>query len=115
MSDVPYILLVNASVKPEFLAQVLDAAAVTLAHTLKEPGCVAFYQTTYAQEPEHLCFFEYFASKAAHAEHMAQPYTKAFFETLKDKLVAPPEIRQLTPANVASFAGKALRCAKDEH
>jgi quinol monooxygenase YgiN len=100
MSDAPYILLVNARVKPEFLAQVLRAAAVTLAHTLKEPGCVAFYQTAHTQDPEHLCFFEYFASKAAHAEHLEKPYTKAFFELLTDKLVSPPDIQQLTPAHI---------------
>jgi len=98
MSNEPYILLVSAKVKPEFLAQVLEAAAVTLMHTLKEPGCVAFYQTAYTQDPEQLCFFEHFASKAAHAEHLDQPYTKAFFDLLTDKLVAPPEIHQLTPA-----------------
>lgn len=99
MSDAPYILLVNARIKPEFLAQVLEGAAVTLALTLKEPGCVAFYQTAYTQDPEHLCFFEHFASKAAHAEHMARPYTKAFFELLTDKLVGSPDIQQLTPAH----------------
>lgn len=99
MSEAPYILLVHAKVKPAFLSQVLDAAAVTLAHTLKEPGCVAFYQTAYPEDPNHLCFFEYFASLGAHAEHMSQPYTKAFFELLKDKVVAAPNIRRLSLAN----------------
>jgi quinol monooxygenase YgiN len=99
MSEAPYILLVKARVKPEFLSQVLDASAITLAQTLKEPGCVAFYQTIHAQDPHHLCFFEYFASQAAHAEHMAQPYTKAFFDLLKDKLVVEPDMQRLAIIN----------------
>lgn len=98
MSDAPYILLVQARVKPECLSQVLDAAAITLAQTLKEPGCVAFHQTAHADDATHLCFFEYFSSPAAHAEHLEQPYTKAFFDLLKDKLVAEPDIRQLNLA-----------------
>jgi quinol monooxygenase YgiN len=99
MKESPYILLVHARVKREFLPQVLEAAAVTLAHTLKEPGCIAFHQTVYAKDPEHLCFFEYFASKTAHAEHMAQPYTEAFFALLEGKLVSAPDIQQLRPAH----------------
>ncbi|MFJ5297720.1 putative quinol monooxygenase [Pseudomonas sp. NPDC088368] len=98
MSDVPYILLVNATVKPEYLTEVLETAAVTLAHTLKEPGCVAFHQTAYAQDPTHLCFFEYFASEAAHAEHMAQSYTQAFMALLDGKLVTAPDMQRLTLA-----------------
>lgn len=98
MSDAPYILLVQARVKPECLSQVLDAAAITLAQTLKEPGCVAFHQTAFADDATHLCFFEYFASASAHAEHLEQPYTKAFFELLTDKLVAEPDMRRLSQA-----------------
>jgi quinol monooxygenase YgiN len=30
---------------------------------------------------------------------MAQPYTQAFFDLLKDKLVHPPQIQQLTLAD----------------
>jgi quinol monooxygenase YgiN len=99
MNDDPYILLVDAQVKPEFLSEVLAAASITLAQTLEEPGCVAFYQTAHTQNPERLCFFEHFASQAAYGQHMAQPYTQAFFDLLKDKLVHPPQIQQLTLAD----------------
>ena len=90
-----FILLIQARVKPQFLGQVTKAAADTLVQTLREPGCVAFYQTAHADDPSRLCFFEYFASQAAHAEHMAQPYTQAFFEGLQGKLEGEPVTQRL--------------------
>ena len=96
MSEQPLILWIQARVKPEFLEQVAAAAARTLVLTLKEPGCVAFHQTAKADDPCHFCFFEYFASAAAHAEHMAKPYTLAFFEFLQGKLEAEPVIQPLS-------------------
>lgn len=99
MTDIPFILLVQATVKPEFLEQVLKAASDTLNHTIKETGCVAFYQTAFAENPLHLCFFEHFASENAHAYHMAQSYTKAFFEILEGKLLEAPVIQRLLVAH----------------
>lgn len=95
MDSQPFILWVRARVKPEFSSQVKAAAARTLALTLKEPGCLQFIQTVEADNPNHLCFFEYFASAQAHAEHLAMPYTRAFFELLKDKLEGEPVMQQL--------------------
>lgn len=95
MNSQPFILWVRARVKPEFFSEVADAAAKTLALTLKEPGCIAFHQTVEADNPNHFCFFEYFASPQAHAEHMDKPYTQAFFELLKDKLEDEPLMQQL--------------------
>ncbi|WP_213939197.1 putative quinol monooxygenase [Pseudomonas sp. dw_612] len=95
MTEQPFILWVQARVKPEHLAEVAEAAARTLALTLQEPGCVAFHQTTQHEDPCHFCFFEYFASPTAHAEHLAKPYTKAFFELLEGKLEAEPLFQQL--------------------
>jgi quinol monooxygenase YgiN len=95
MNEQPYILWVQAQVKPEFFDQVAEAATRTLALTLKEPGCIAFHQTVEAGNPYCFCFFEYFATTQAHAEHMAQPYTKAFFELLQDKLEGEPKMQQL--------------------
>ena len=102
MSALPLIFWVQARVKPECLTEVAESAARTLALTLQEPGCIAFHQTVQADNPSHLCFFEYFASPAAHAEHMAKPYTQAFFESLQGKLEAEPVIQQL---NLLTGAG----------
>ena len=97
MKELPFILLVQARVKPEFLAQVTEVAAHTLLCTLKEPGCVAFFQNAHADDPCHFYFYEHFASRAAHEEHMAQPYTQRFFETLQGKLLSEPAMQQLMP------------------
>jgi len=99
----PFILWVQAEVKAEFFDQVAEAAAKTLALTLKEPGCIAFHQTVAADNPNLFCFFEYFASPEAHAEHLTQPYTKAFFELLQDKLEGEPVMQ---PLNLLAKTGQ---------
>jgi quinol monooxygenase YgiN len=99
MSDSPYILLVRAAVKPEFIKQVLEAASNTLKLTLAEPGCVAFYQTALAEDPLQLCFFEHFASESSHIEHLEKSYTKSFLDFLADKLEDAPVIQRLIVAN----------------
>ncbi|HEY0207553.1 putative quinol monooxygenase [Acerihabitans sp.] len=99
MNDIPFILLVQARAKPEFLGEIAEAAAATLKLTLKEAGCMALYQTTQAADPNHLCFFEYFTSEAAHQEHMTQPYTQAFFRLLEGKLLSEPVIQKLNLRN----------------
>lgn len=104
MSEQPFILLIRARIKKEYLRQVEDAASRTLALTVQEPGCIAFHQTASAEDPCHFCFFEYFASRSAHAEHMDQAYTKAFSEFLDGKLEGPPVIQQLNMLNSSEVA-----------
>jgi len=103
MDAQPFILWVQAQVKAEFFDQVAEAAARTLALTLKEPGCIALHQTVAADNPNLFCFFEYFASPEAHADHMAQSYTKAFFALLQDKLEGEPVMR---PLNLLARSGQ---------
>jgi len=99
MNDTPFILLVQARAKPEFMDEIRQAAAATLAQTLREPGCTALYQTTQEEDPTYLHFFEYFTSEAAHQEHMAQPYTQPFFRLLEWKLMSEPVIQRLNLLN----------------
>jgi quinol monooxygenase YgiN len=95
MSAARYILLVEASVKPQHLDEVIEAATTALAPTLREPGCDAFFQTVRADQPNALVFFEVFASDAAHDHHLEQDYTRRVFAVLDGKLEAPPRMTRL--------------------
>ena len=90
MSNTKIIVLAEVPVKPEYLEEVKALSAATLKPTLDEPGCETFYQTTKADEPNTLVFFEVFTSQEALDRHMAADYTKAFFAGVKDRLAGTP-------------------------
>lgn len=95
MSSAQYLLLVEASVKPEYLEEVVRAAQTALAPTLREPGCDAFFQTARTDNPNALVFFEVFASDAAHDFHLEQDYTKRVLAVLNGRLEGPPRMTRL--------------------
>jgi quinol monooxygenase YgiN len=95
MQPEKFILLVQAHVKPECREEVLNAARANFPHTLAEPGCEAFFQTTAADNLNELVFFEVFSSVAAHEVHLTQDYAEAFFAALEGKLISPPSIKKL--------------------
>ncbi|MFS2158568.1 putative quinol monooxygenase [Pseudomonas sp. Pseusp122] len=95
MNAEKYIILVQAETLPEYREEVLAAARLNLPFTLAEPGCEAFFQTTVADHPEKLVFFEVFASVDAHDFHLRQDYATKFFSALTGKLVSPPTITKL--------------------
>ena len=64
------ILLVEATVKPEYREAILAVAAENLPPTRAEDGVEAFYQTARQDDPNTLVFFEVFHSEAAHDLHM---------------------------------------------
>ncbi|MDJ1480866.1 putative quinol monooxygenase [Cytophagaceae bacterium DM2B3-1] len=95
MSQTKYIIQAEVSVLPDYLSEVKALAAATLLPTLKEPGCEAFYQTSKADDPTTLIFFEVFASREAFDIHMNASYTKEFFAGLQGKLAGKPVSRTL--------------------
>lgn len=90
MSNSKFIILAEVSIKQEYLEEVKALCALTLEPTLKEPGCEVFYQTSKAEDPSTLVFFEVFSSRQASDLHLEAPYTKAFFEGIKDKVAGKP-------------------------
>jgi quinol monooxygenase YgiN len=95
MASGRYILLVEASVKPEHLEEAIQAAQTALGPTLREAGCDAFFQTARIDQPNELVFFEVFASDDAHDHHLEQDYTKRVFAALEGKLQGPPRMTRL--------------------
>jgi len=96
MNDLKVILLVEISVLPEFLEEIKALSAATLAPTLTEPGCEAFYQTSKEGDPNALIFFEVFTSKATHEFHLEADYTKRFFAGVQGKLAGKPVTTNLS-------------------
>lgn len=91
MKNSKIIILAELPVKPEYLEEVKSFSAATLKPTLEEPGCEVFYQTTKADEPDTLVFFEVFASQEALDLHLSADYTKAFFAGIQDKAAGKPK------------------------
>lgn len=57
MKNSKVILMAEISILPEFLEEIKTLSAVTLAQTLQEAGCEAFYQTSKKDDPNSLVFF----------------------------------------------------------
>lgn len=95
MKPEKFILLVQARVKPEHREAVLNAARTNFPQTLAEPGCEALFQTTAADDPNELVFFEVFSSVEAHEVHLTQDYAETFFAALEGKLLSPPTVKRL--------------------
>ncbi|GAA3766119.1 putative quinol monooxygenase [Terriglobus aquaticus] len=96
MPENKVILLVEATVKPEYRDLIVAAANENLPLTIAEPGVEVFYQTVRQDDPNRLVFFEVFRSEAAHDFHMQQEYTKKVFKALEGRLAAPPTMTRLT-------------------
>ncbi len=95
MHHSPIVLLVEASIKPAHVDEVVKAARAALADTLREPGCLAFFQSARAEAPNQLVFFEVFASEADHQRHLERDYTRRVFAAMEGKLEAPPRVTHL--------------------
>ena len=89
------ILLAESAIRPEFRDALIAIASETLALTLREPGCEAFYQTAIEGQPNKFVFFEVFSSEKDHQFHLEQDYTKRFFAFLEGKLMGPPTFTRL--------------------
>lgn len=95
MSDQKIYLLAEITVLPEFMDDVRAILAEVLPPTLQEPGCEAMFQTSRADDPYKLVFFEIFSSLEAHKWHLEQDYTKQLFATLEGKLAEEAVITSL--------------------
>ena len=95
MSDQKIYLLAEVTVLPEFMDDVRAILAEALAPTLKEPGCEAMIQTSRADDPHKLVFFEIFSSLEAHQWHLELDYTKKLFASREGKLAEEAVITSL--------------------
>ena len=95
MKNSKVILLAEIPVLPEFLEEVKELSTATIAPSLLEPGCEAFYQTSKEDQPNTLIIFEIFSSQEMFDVHLAADYTKDFMAGIQGKLAGPPLITHL--------------------
>ena len=95
MENKKVILLVELTLRPECVAEVLAVADQSRARTVQEPGCELMLRAHKAGQPNVLVLYEVFKSKEAHEWHLQQDYAKAFFAIIECKLLSEPSVQQL--------------------
>ena len=84
MSNEKVIMLIEAKIKPEQRAGLIEAARQYLPLVRAEEGVEAFYLTAPQDNPNTFVFYEIYKSKAAQDFHLQQDFTKKFLATLKN-------------------------------
>lgn len=83
MLDEKVIMLIEANIKPQRRAELIEALRGYLPLVRAEPGVEAFYVTHRKDDPNTLMFYEIYKSQAAQDFHLQQEFTKKFLATLK--------------------------------
>ena len=73
-----YKFVISIQLKPGSLECILKRAPVVQRLTRSEAGCIAYDFFTCTDDPDRLIFIECFQSRAAHAHHCDQQYTRDF-------------------------------------
>jgi len=99
------VLQVAVQVKPERLAQFLEAVHHDAVHSENdEPGCLRFDVIQDRDDPNRFYFYEVYRDEAALEAHRQTPHFQLYAEKTKDWLAAAPERRfgkNLIPADAA--------------
>ena len=82
MRNEKVIMLIEAKIKPQRRAEIIEAAAQYLPLVRAEPGVEAFYLTARRDDPNTLVFYEIYRTQAAQESHLQQDFTKRFLATL---------------------------------
>jgi quinol monooxygenase YgiN len=83
MANDKVIMLIEAKIKPERRAELIEAARQYLPLVRAEPGVEAFYLTARQDDSNTLVFYEVYRSQAAQDFHLRQDFTQKFLATLK--------------------------------
>ena len=99
------VLHVTVQVKPEHIAEFLEAVRHDAEHSEKdEPGCLRFDVIQDKDDPNRFYFYEVYRDEAALEAHRQTPHFKLYFEKTRSLLAAPPERRigkNLVPPDAA--------------
>ena len=92
MSAKPYTVLAMFEAKPG-KEQALEATLTGLiGPTLKEQGCINYDLHKSTDNPSAFMFYENWASKEAHAEHLTTPHLKHWIEKMPELLAKPNDV-----------------------
>jgi quinol monooxygenase YgiN len=87
MTNEKVIMLIEAKIKPERRAELVEAARQYLPLVRSEPGVEGFYMAGRKDDPNTLIFYEIYKSQAAQDFHLQQDFTKKFLAILKSAQV----------------------------
>ena len=87
MTNEKIIMLIEAKIRPQRRAEIVEAVRQYLPLVRAEPGVEAFYVTARKDEPNTFVFYEIYRSQAAQDFHLQQDFTKKFLATLKSAQV----------------------------
>ena len=99
------ILHVTVQIKPEHMAEYLEAVRHDAEHSEKdEPGCRRFDVSQDQDDSNRFYYYEVYKDEAALEAHRQTPHFKLYAEKVQAWLAAPPERRfgkNLIPADAA--------------
>jgi quinol monooxygenase YgiN len=84
MSSEKVIMLIEAKIRPQHRAELVEAVRQYLPQVRAEPGVEAFYVTAKKDDPNTIVFYEIYKSQAAQNFHLQQDFTKKFLAILKN-------------------------------
>lgn len=83
MATEKVIMLIEAKIRPQRRAALVEAARQYLPLVRAEQGVEAFYLTVRKDDPNTFVFYEIYKSQTAQDLHLQQDFTKKFLSTLK--------------------------------
>ncbi len=99
------ILHVTVQIKPEHIAEYLEAVRHDAEHSEKdEPGCLRFDVVQDKDDPNRFYYYEVYKDEAALEAHRQTPHFKLYADKVQPWLAAPPE-RRLGRNLIPSDAG----------
>jgi quinol monooxygenase YgiN len=96
------IMLIEAKIRPQRRAQLVEATRHYLPLVRAEPGVEAFYLTVRKDDPNTFVFYEIYKSQAAQDFHLQQDFTKKFLPILKSA-----QAGERVRTNLVEFAAEA--------
>lgn len=90
------VVIASFRLKPGTEETGLAALATVIEATHAEPGCLGYSLHRDKEDPARLAIVERWADEQALADHLEQPYEKAFLEAAMPLLAEPPLILQTT-------------------
>ncbi len=92
-------VVATMSIKPEMREQVLAAARIAIAETLKEKGCQSYDMHISVSDPSKLVFVERWDDRDCLTSHMGMPHFKEWRKVANEAIVSR-KVEIIAPAKV---------------
>ena len=96
-------VIATASVKPEKRDEFREGAAVCIAATRKEEGCILYDLHESISDPTRFVFVEQWTTREALGAHGRTDHLRQWRKIVKDCTDAPTKIEIITPGNIETL------------